>query len=381
MLDCRPVPRFARLYAALVMTLFHAALLFAALNLLAWGWLAAFPADPIELSYGSRPFSLVYPGRSRAEVRQLLQETWNRPPGWEPYTGLRERPFHGRFVNVHPAGFRLSLRQAPWPPDPARAGVFVFGGSTAFGYGVADEETIVSFLQEALDRRMGRGRASCYNFGRAGDFSTGERALFEQLLASGVSPGVAVFVDGVNEFYFDAPYLTPRLRSALRTPVAYAVSALNEQLPLTRLVSRWKAKKGRPRTEPEVRNAYDDPALLDGRIERYLANRRLVQAVAAAYGVRALFVWQPVPTYRYDARYDLFGEFDLGANNYSRFGYPRMEARLLREPPGPDFLWAADLQVGLHQPLYVDQIHYTAAMSRRLGEAIAQALLDRGLLR
>jgi len=375
------VPRFTRLYAVGVMTLFHAVVLFAVLNLLAWGWLAAFPADPIVLSYGSRHLEAVYPGKSRADLRQLLQETWNRPPGWEPYTGLRERPFHGRFVNVHQAGFRLSHGQAPWPPDPARAGVFVFGGSTTFGYGVADEETIVSGLQDALDRSLGAGRASCYNFGRAGDLSTGERALFELLLTRDVVPRVAVFVDGVNEFAFDAPYLTPRLRSAVRSPVAYAFGVLDEQLPLTRLVARWKAKKSRPGTDEEVRKAYDDPALLDGRIERYLANRRLIQAIAAAYGVRPLFVWQPVPTYRYDTRYHLFGDFDLGANNYSRFGYPRMAARVLREAPGADFLWAADLQVGLREPLYVDQIHYTAAMSRRLGEAIAHALLDRGLLR
>jgi len=375
------VARFARVYAAGVMTLFHAVVLFAGLNLLAWGWLTAFPADPIELSYGRRPTEPVYPGKSRAELRQLLQETWNRPPGWDPYTGLRERPFHGRFVNVHQAGFRLSHGQTPWPPDPARPAVFVFGGSTTFGYGLADDETIVSALQDALDRRLGGGRASCYNFGRAGDLSTGERALFEQQLARGEVPRVAVFVDGVNEFAFDAPYLTPRLRSALRTPVAYALDVLAEQLPLARLVARWKAGKPRPRTEQQVRSAYDDPALLDARIERYLANRRLVQAVATAYGVRPLFVWQPVPTYRYDLRYDLFGDFDLGPNNYSRFGYPRMAARLQKEAPGADFLWAADLQVGLQQPLYVDQIHYTAALSRRLGEAIAQALLERDLLR
>jgi hypothetical protein len=92
-------------------------------------------------------------------------------------------------------------------------------------------------------------------------------------------------------------------------------------------------------------------------------------------------VWQPVPTYHYDLRYHLFGDLDFGKNNYSTFGYARMADRLRREPPGPEFLWAADLQEGVRQPLYVDQVHYTAAMSARIGGVVGQALLERGLLR
>jgi hypothetical protein len=30
--------------------------------------------------------------------------------------------------------------------------LFVFGGSSAFGYGVSDSETVASFLQEALSK-------------------------------------------------------------------------------------------------------------------------------------------------------------------------------------------------------------------------------------
>jgi len=97
--------------------------------------------------------------------------------------------------------------------------------------------------------------------------------------------------------------------------------------------------------------------------------------------VRPMFVWQPVPTYRYDLRYHILGDLDFEQNNASAFGYSRMAERLRREPPGPDFLWAADLQVGVFQPLYVDQIHYTAAMSARLGAEVGRTLLERGLLR
>jgi hypothetical protein len=370
-----------RLYPATVLALFHGVVLFGALNLLGWCYLKAFPVDPIALTYGRRPFAIVYPGRSAEEVRQILNETWNRPAAWEPFTESRERRFQGRFVNVHPAGFRLSHSQGPWPPDRARANVFVFGGSTTFGYGVADDETIVSALQDYLDRRSGPAHVSCYNFGRGAYYSTGERVFFQELLTAGSVPRVAVFIDGLNEFAFAAPFLSGRLRKTVRSPVIGALDLLAEELPLAQVAARWKARKPRRRSEAQLRATFDDPGLLDGRIERYLANRRLIEAAAAAWGVRPLFVWQPVPTYRYDLRYHLLGDFDFEQNNYSTFGYRRMAERLRREPPVPDFLWAADLQVGVFQPLYVDQVHYTAAMSERIGVEIGRALLDRALLR
>jgi hypothetical protein len=96
--------------------------------------------------------------------------------------------------------------------------------------------------------------------------------------------------------------------------------------------------------------------------------------------VQRLFVWQPVPAYGYELRYHLLGDLDFDENNYAGFGYRRMAERFRRAPPGPDFLWAADLQEGVREPLYVDQIHYTAAFSRRIGAEIARALLERGLV-
>jgi hypothetical protein len=369
-----------RLYAFAVFTLFHGLLAFAALNVVAWIVLATVAPDPINRTYGARRYALVYPGHSPAEVRELLRETWSRPITWEPFTEYRERRYQGRFVNVHPAGFRLSRGQAPWPPSSERLNVYVFGGSTTFGYGVADDETIVSGLQAFLDARLGAGRAACYNFGRGSYYSTTERILFENLLAEGDVPKAAVFVDGLNEFAFGAPFPAELLRMAVNLPVRGALAELERELPLAQLVARAKAGRVPRGSDAELAAHFDDASLLDTRIERYESNRRLIRAAASAWGVRTLFVWQPVPTYRYDLRYHLFGDLDFGINNYSGFGYARMAERWRREPPAPDFLWAADMQDGMHEPLYVDQVHYTAAMSALVGEWIGCALLEGGML-
>src|SRR6185369_12207002 len=128
-------------------------------------------------------------------------------------------------VTVDPAGFRAGRDQRPWPPDPARFNVFVFGGSTTFGYGVADGDTIASQLQPLLARH-GRDVA-VYNFGRGYYYSTQERILYEQLLAGGFVPALAVFIDGLNDFCYDHDdsAVSARLAAALEGNHAPSLAA------------------------------------------------------------------------------------------------------------------------------------------------------------
>ena len=367
-----------RAYLAAILIVVHALLLFAAVNGAAFVALETWESDPLTLTYGDATGDLarVYPGRSRGEIRELLRESWERTPAFEPFLVSRERKFRGRFVNVDPQGFRLVRDQVPWPPDASRLDVFVFGGSTAFGYGVADHETIASALQSALRGRV--PSAACYNFGSAGYYSTQERILFEGLLLEGGVPDIAVFVDGINEFAFNQPWLTPSLRAFMATPVKKSVATLIQNLPVTRLIEKWKAR--RDLAKPEHVGHYNDRRYLDTNIERYLANRRLIQEVAAARGIKVLFVWQPTPLYAYDLGANAFRDFDFGFNNYSRFGYPLFEKKLRQQPLGNDFLWAAEIQRGSSEPLYVDQIHYSAALNARLADEIARTLDVRGYL-
>ena len=80
-------------------------------------------------------------------------------------------------MNVHEAGFRVGLHQGPWPPAKDEMRIFMFGGSTLFGYGVRDEETISSQLQQFLAGSTDT-KVSVYNFGQGILlFHTGEDLL------------------------------------------------------------------------------------------------------------------------------------------------------------------------------------------------------------
>jgi len=333
-----------------------------------------------------------YPRLAPEDVAALMLESWLlRPYVYEPFTQFKEGPYQGRFVTVDTNGFRQGRRPAPWPPVHESLNVFVFGGSTTFGYGLPDGETIPAHLEDVLTGRTGRA-VRVYNFGRGYYFSTQERVLFEQLLAAGVVPDVAVFVDGLNDFYnrTGEPEFTGRLRAAM-TPAAEpaaGVAAVVRGLPLARAAA-WLGERARAlrhrgpvasreATRPRAPLSREAAEPVVGRaIARFLENKRLAEAAAAAHGVSVMFAWQPVPTYRCDLRCQPAPDGGFGPHEYSRYGYPKMAELAAGGRLGDDFLWCADVQEGRRPPLYIDQVHYTPAMARRVAGCIAKGLARR----
>jgi hypothetical protein len=386
----RPLTALARGYRGLAILWLGTCLLFLAANLIAMLVLSitrgsarhAAPAASVD----PKPLRQFFPAMSDADIAALRRES-ARIIQYEPFTQFREKPSAGRYVNVHESGFRLSKNQGPWPPNPANSNVFVFGGSTTFGYGVADDDTIASYLQSELATLGLRRPPRVYNFGRGAYYSTQERILFEQLLVRGVVPDVAVFIDGLNDFFFkdDMPVLTPWLTRIVEqrgqeTPAL--AGAVLGALPLSRLLGLPQPDQtthGYPAAPPPASVPYDDVGTLTTVIDRYLANKRVVEAAAREFGVTALFVWQPVPTYRYDLSRQP-NAVPFGPHEYSRYGYPKMAARQEDGSLGLDFLWCADVHDGFAEPAYVDQVHYSPAMSARIAACVVKLIRERGLL-
>ncbi len=290
--------------------------------------------------------ALIYPGWTRRQVADLLAESWGRSLRFQPYTEFEEKPFRGRYVNVVEPGLRLIRDPGPWPMAAGVHNVWVFGGSTTFGYGLADWETIPSHLQETLRRRYPGAPIHVYNFGQGYFFSGQELALFQSLLAAGnAPPEVVLFVDGINE-HFQEPFYTGYLRQLVRSP--------------------WTAF--------QIRD--DSPSLPRGEdvVARWLRNKRMAEGICAAYGIKPLFVWQPTPNWKYDLRHHLF------ATSGAALGTPSHYAvldRLRTSAPatlGRDFLWLGDIQVGVTRPLYVDRLHYTSAFAREIAERVADRI-------
>ena len=370
--------RFVSFYRGLAVFVLNTLVLLALVHLGAWAWYsmraAADPGSERLEFLGPRAAQL-YPGWSSDDLRVLLNETWTRPLEYQPFYEFEERAFRGRFVNVSAEGFRHVRQQGPWPPSPQFFNVFVFGGSTTFGYGIADEETIASFLQQELQGKTPRP-ARVYNFACGHYYSTQERARFQQLLVLGFVPDLAVFVQGLNEFhrYDDRAYLSDPIHHLVE---ARAVRR-QQHLPawLTLFSPRRIRAELRPYQRPQ-KTPSSDPQLADRLIDRYLHNKKMTEVVAAAEAVPAVFVWQPVLLYRYDIkRFPLPGR----PQPLTGIGTERMADRLKRTPPPENLIWAADLQDRVPDPLYVDAVHYAPNLCRAIARLAAEEMHRRGFL-
>jgi hypothetical protein len=335
----------------------------------------------------------VYPGFSRGEIQTLLSETHSpaRSFVYEPFTEFKERPHAGKYVNVDANGFRLTKGQGPWPPDRERYfNVFLFGGSTTFGFGVSDDQTVASHLQTFLSGLSLSKEARVYNFGRGSYYSTQERVLFEKMIVEGFRPDVAVFIDGLNDshHYDDRPSSATRIESALEGRWACGTNIL-ARVPMVRagrsagrlLGVRWEGDPAREWEEPpRDKNACSNEAVLMNVINRYAENKRISETVAAAFGVKTLFIWQPVAVYKYDQRHNPFAGDAHPRKACVEGTYPLMAKFVERHTLGDNFLWGADIQESVAGPLYVDSLHYSGKMSELFARSIVNAMSERSLL-
>jgi hypothetical protein len=391
-------------YTVAALVILNTILLLVAVNLVAAAILAGDGDRPARYAdawlidaYGFDVLKRAYPGWDDDDLRVLLAETSNWLFEYEPFTQFRQRPRADTFITIDPAGFRAAPEQGSWPPDPATVALFVFGGSTTMGAGVPDRGTIPAQLQARLDRDCAPA-VRVYNFGRGFYYSTQERILFERLLLSGAVPSVAIFIDGLNDFYYptDIPQFTDRLAGFMREAnrARSPAGAARRDFPravvdLLRALPAWRLWRDRAPALIAAADAadFEAPAAFDEEaaavIARWRVNRRLARAVAAAFDVRALFVWQPVPTYGYDLDHmnlQQAGKLDFGPHARSGAGYRQM-ARLDADGAlGDDFLWLGDIQRGVAENLYVDAVHYTEAFSRTIADAIFERLVAGGLV-
>ena len=249
--------------------------------------------------------------------------------------------------------------------------MFLFGGSTAFGIGLPDDQTIASYLQECSPENHPPKRLAVYNFGRSGYFSSQELVLFQQLLNAGFVPQAAVFIDGVNDFWQadGQPSFTDRLR---RFMDGKPESTPLDSLPMIQAAHWMRQRWAKPQPQQAT---LADTVVLEGVIRRWLANKKMIEVMGAAFGVRTIFVWQPIAIYKYDLRYHFLSpDRGLARGDRVKRGYALMENLRAQGTLGSDVLWLADMQQDKHENVYVDQWHYTAPFSKEIAAQICNSL-------
>ena len=377
-------PRFARAYSATAVFLLSMVLFIVLVNVLVWAAASIYAhatgtsGDPVTGKYGAWRMRQAYSDMTDDQWQQLMNETWRRAHVFDQFVGFKEAPFRGKYVNVADNGYRLSQPQGPWPIDPKNYNVFVFGGSTTFGYGVTDDQTIPARMQAIMMEHSLARRVCVYNFGRGFYYSTPERILFEQLLLGGARPNLAVFFDGVNDFgaaddRFTYSRAFARAMESSRRGLAGDAAQLVRSSPVAQ--AAWQLI--RAVVTPPAAPAGSDS--LGGVIRRYVWNKDTITRIADVNGVATIMVIQPVPMFEYDTKYHLFDPTDWRLKN-AVDGYPLLAQYVKEQPMGDNFLWIAGMQKDIQKHLYVDQLHYNREFSDMIAHEIVNFVEKRGLL-
>ncbi len=349
----------SKYYTLIAVNIFNVIILLLILNAAAWLAIQIYKA--FEPSYDLEALQQVYPNMTKADIALLLNETWQRPWQYEPWVSFKERPRTGKFVNISEAGFRHSYRKNLNLNSPG-LNIYVFGGSTIFGYGVDDAATIPSHLQKHLAIRYPKKQINVFNFGRAYYYSTQEVALLIQLLHHNHKPAIAIFIDGLNEGQIAPKY--SQAMSVMFTAYNYQhYNLLNHFAQTTTLMRVLRKIMVITTPHRQVLNPTQG-------YQEYLRNKEIITLLSVKYNFIPYFFIQPVPGYHNNF---LVHKFSPKSPLWTLDLNKRMQLLDKTVNSKNSFSITNLLQNYPSQP-FVDDVHYTAAVCNLIATAIAQKI-------
>jgi len=328
-----------------------------------------------SLNYGFDKLRLAYPDYDDSDItRLILEHANNLPLACDPDLVFVENYFKGHYLNVSHDSYRLVAEQVPLQKIGDYYTIFVFGGSTTYGFFEADSKTIPSVLQAILRQQAvpGHQPIAVFNFGQRSYFSLQERLFFQKLIQRGFKPDQAIFIDGLNDTHNIG---VPRYACVNRDIVSGLLRCPRSGfcLPVTRLIQGFtnpKLSLEQPNLPPA-----DDQDFNARLIERWRDQWSQTQALAHAENIPTLFVRQPVPGFAYDLDYHPFAVRSDVRILRSAYTYPLWEETL---GPTPDFpyLDLAYMAQDRQESLYVDLVHYNAIFMSDIAQEIAAKVID-----
>ena len=219
----------------------------------------------------------------------------------------RDRPSTSMRTGRGRPGSRLHrrTRAGTGPAGDRPLKILLLGGSSLWGFGARDDQTIPSLIARGLHERG--IRAEVRNLAEIGYVNTQEVIALFRELQQGYRPDLVLFYDGVNDttsaLLEGQPTVTTNevnrvrefniLQSPGRLASAFA-GYLVRNSALFRLAESIGRRSGLGRfKEPRSPGSTNQVLLAAGVIRAYSANLELVEVLGKAYGFRPVFVWQP----------------------------------------------------------------------------------------
>lgn len=311
---------------------------------------------PLPPYYAQQDWSDTYWDENSAAGRKMYQ----------PYVVWRRQPFTGQTITIDSAGIRKTGDGCD-----AAHNVFMFGGSTMWGWGAPDWLTIPAYFQAGMAAST-EVNPCVTNFGDDSYISTQNVIALIKELQSGNVPELVVFYDGIND-------TLNALQSGKAGIHTYADEisrslekvyhrALSESQAF-RLVRSLLHQKSNELDASEL------DALAGSVVQLYLGNYEIVSALAEHFGFEHFFFWQPVIsvgskvlTKEEEALRDELSPVTI---NFFRSVYQQIESAA-SQPEYDRLHYIGDIFSGESSQLWMDPWHVTPVGN----EMVARAMLE-----
>jgi hypothetical protein len=312
---------------------------------------------------------------------------------WEPYVYWRRQAYSGRQIQIDERGLRRTWRPPATSPFQATAApplrIFCFGGSTTWGTGVRDEHTIPSELGRFL--AAAGVPAEVTNFGESGYVTTQEVIALLRQLQQGNVPDLAVFYFGMIDSYSTLQ----NHAAGLPLNEEHRVREFNLLLHARRLVRealraaasrsalvRLSGLAGDSTGQPSTPLAPLSPEVVGETLRALDANLRTVQGMAASYGFRVNFFWEPSLFKKpHRTPYEVDRAASIDSSRASTLAvYAAAREDWARRSPD-EFTYLGDFFADTAGPRFIDHAHTGETGNREIAASIGRQLLGHGRLR
>lgn len=274
---------------------------------------------------------------------------------YEPWIEFKNIDYTGSYMNIKDK-VRKSIPDSYYNPAATDTLlIYFFGGSTTFGFNVADFETIPSYFVEAYKQKYPNAKSiKVVNWGCPNYYSYQELMLFTKLLIEDHKPDIAIFFDGLNDFWFGKMnYSSESFYSFY-----FRKSYFAKRPPFT--TDKWFTDSLQALFKTPV--GMDENTFSDQLIKNYFNNIDRVKKMATVAGTKTYFFCQPTPFYKYPLQMKDPMVFH-DSNTRFNYIYPIIEKRA---DSIPNFTFLGGMLE--KEPLYpfVDGFHYAPHIHRKI---------------
>jgi lysophospholipase L1-like esterase len=226
---------------------------------------------------------------------------------FKPLITWDREEYHGRHINVDSRGVRKT-----WNPkhdkEKAFGTIYIFGGSTLWGFGARDEHTIPSYLSRILKDKG--YNFTVFNYGESAYNIKQEIIQLSLLLQEGHKPDYVIFYDGANEVYaayqsgeagtlMNLASIRKKFEMKQLTPVQQIVFGIKDTIKSSSLIYMGVSRILAYFSSSEFLKASDKyqehelRSLGNEIVEEYAKSIEFLDGLSRAYGFKYLCLWHP----------------------------------------------------------------------------------------